>query len=599
MTFVPANQLPASGPPAFHFAGDSAIMAAPMMPKNIKYFFILFLLFIIFFSFSTDLANIKKGGFFSDESTYYAIIQSLARDGDLKYERADIIRIRERFWVGPMGLFLQKGKGGQLFYAKSFMYPLVAAPFFRLFDVHGILLANGLMVLLVLLMGFLLLRQHHPPQQSFTFTLVYLFSSVAFIYIWWTTADLFNFFINFAALFFFFYEFKKPAWENLAGVFFAAAIFSKPNNVLHIGFLFLFLLYRRQWKKFAVMALLCMLVLSGLFAFNYGQTGSFNYQGGERMSFYGNFPYERGDFTFAGGFKMSTDNYWSRYYLNPAIVVLNLFYYIFGRFTGMFIYFFPALFLLLLFCFQKKRPEDWFLLAAAVAAILVYVLVMPDNYFGGGGSLGNRYFLSIFPIFFFLGYRERIFKFTLVPLFVAVVFLSPVYMDGLFHSASPRFPGVTFPARLFPPEKTQFLTLPSNTNPRAYNRKIGDRYTLFMLNDNYNPIEGEFFWTQADQELEFFLLAPRRVRTFVLQLKNIPKPNYVSLQVEHKRMNVFIAPGNVRSVTFSNIPGLNIDHRFLYYFKIKSEKSYCPYFEAADSADRRLLGVETHIELLY
>ena len=55
-------------------------MAAPMIPKNIKYFFILFLLFIIFFSFSTDLANIKKGGFFSDESTYYAIIQSLARD---------------------------------------------------------------------------------------------------------------------------------------------------------------------------------------------------------------------------------------------------------------------------------------------------------------------------------------------------------------------------------------------------------------------------------------------------------------------------------------------------------------------------------------
>ncbi len=464
-----------------------------MIPKNIKYFFILFLLFIIFFSFSTDLANIKKGGFFSDESTYYAIIQSLARDGDLEYERADIVRIREKFWVGPIGLFLKKGKDGQLFYAKSFMYPLVVAPFFRLFDVHGILLANGLMVLLVLLMGFLLLRQHHSPQKSFTFTLVYLFSSVAFIYIWWITADLFNFFINFAALFFFFYEFKKPAWGNLAGVFFAAAIFSKPNNVLHIGFLFLLLLYRKQWKKFAVMALLCMLVLAGLFAFNYGQTGSFNFQGGERMSFYGNFPYERTDFTFAGGYKMSTDNYWSRYYLNPAIVVLNLFYYIFGRFTGMFIYFFPALFLLLLFWFQKKMPEDWFLLAAAVAAILVYILVMPDNYFGGGGSLGNRYFLSIFPIFFFLGYRERIFKFTLVPLFVAVVFLSPVYMDSLFHSASPRFPGVSFPARLFPPEKTQFATLPSNTNPRAFNRKIGDQLHPVHAQRQLQPHRRRFF----------------------------------------------------------------------------------------------------------
>ncbi|MBN2398896.1 MAG: hypothetical protein JXI33_01000 [Candidatus Aminicenantes bacterium] len=569
------------------------------MPKFIRYFFLIFLLFIIFFSFATDLPKAQKGGFFSDESSYFSILQSLAFDGDLEYTRADIVRIREIFWVGPMGVFIKKGQDGRLYYAKSFVYPLAIAPFFRLFGTHGILLANGLMIFFVLLMGFLLLRQHHNPVKSFTFTLIYLFASITFIYIWWITADLFNFFVNFTALFFFFYQFKKPAWNGLAGFFFALAIFSKPNNVLHIGILFLLLLYQKNWKKFTVMALICLLILCGLLYFNYIQTGALNYMAGERRSFYGNFPFERPDFKFSSGFPMSSDNYWNRYYLSPVIALLNLFYYVFGRFTGMIVYFPSALFLFLLFFFQKKKPDDWFLMAAISAAILFYVLVTPDNYFGGGGSLGNRYFFNVFPLFFFLGYRDRVFKFSLLPVFVAVVFLAPVYMDGMLHSATPRLPGTYFPTKLLPPEKTQFSTLPSNTNPRAFNRRIGNKYTLFFLNDNFNPLEGELFWSYADKELELFLLAPKAVKTFHVQLKNIPLANHVRFQVEHKIKKVFLAADSVREITFSHIPGLRINQRYLYHIKVKSQRSHCPYYANTHLLDQRWLGVQTHIELGY
>jgi hypothetical protein len=574
-------------------------MDLPMTSKFVRNFFILFLLFVIFFSFSTDLAKVQKGGFFSDESTYFSIMQSLAYDHDLQYERADIIRIREHFWGGPTGIFLKKSRDGRLFYAKSFVYPLAAAPFFRLFGTHGILLANGLMIFFTLLMGFLLLRQHHEPGKSFFFSLIYLFSSITFIYIWWITADLFNFFVNFAALFFFFYEFKKPAWSMLAGVFFAAAIFSKPNNILHIGILFLLLLYQKKWKKFIVTALVCLLVLSGLSYFYHIQTGTFNFMGGERKTFYGNYPFERPDFTFADGFSMSSDNYWSRFYISPSIVAHNLFYYLFGRFTGMMIYFPSALFLLLLFFFQNKKPEDWFLLAAIGAAVLFYVLIAPENYFGGGGSLGNRYFFNIFPLFFFLGYRERTFRFSLLPVCVAVIFLAPVYMDGMYHSVSPRFPGISFPVTFFPPEKTQYSTLPSNTNPRAFNKNIADKYTLFFLNDNFHTMEDEYFWTYADQELELFLLAPRAVQTFRVELKNPPQASRVRLQIEHKVQHVYLAADNVREVTFHNVPGLRLDDRYLYYMKIRSDQSYCPYFAAKDADDPRWLGVRAHIELGY
>lgn len=570
-----------------------------MMPKFIRYFFILFLLFIIFFSFATDLPKTKKGGFFSDESSYFSILQSLAFDGDLEYKRADIVRIREIFWVGPMGLFLKKGQDGRLFYAKSFIYPLAAAPFFRLFGTHGILLANGLMIFFVLLMGYLLLSRYHDPGKSFAFTLIYLFASVVFIYIWWITADLFNFFVNFSALFFFFYPFKRPAWHGLAGFFFALAVFSKPNNLLHIGILFMLLLYRKDWKKLVGMALVCLLVLSGLLYFSTVQTGTVNFMGGERRSFYGNFPFERPDFAFSGGFPMSSDTYWSRYYLSPSIALLNLFYYLFGRFTGMIVYFPAAVFLLLLFFLQKKKTQDWFLLAAIVAATLFYILVTPDNYFGGGGSLGNRYFFNIFPLFFFLGFRERSFKFSLLPVFFAVVFLAPVYMDGMYHSAAPRFPGSSFPARLFPPEKTQFSTLPSNTNPRAFNRHIAGKYTLFFLNDNYNPLEGEYFWSYADRELELFLLAPRQVKTFHVLLKNTPLSNQVRFQIDHRIQKVFLAPDSSRVITFSRIAGLRLNRRYLYHIKVKSQHSYSPYFSETNSSDQRWLGVQTHIELAY
>ncbi len=570
-----------------------------MTDKFIRNSFLLLLLFIVFFSFATDLAKIQRGGFFSDESTYFSIMQSLAHDGDLEYDRADIIRIRRYFWGGPNGIFLTKAADGRLFYAKSFVYPLAAAPFFRLFGTHGILLANGLMIFFTLLMGFLLLRQHHEPRESFRFVLIYLFSSVTLVYVWWMTADLFNFSVNFAGLFFFFYRFQRRPWNALAGLFFALAIFSKPNNALHIGVLFLLLLFRKDWKQFLGTALVCLLVLSGLLYFNYAQTGTVNFMGGERRSFYGDFPYERPDTSFASGFGMSSDNYWSRYFISPAVVAHNLFYYFFGRFTGMMVYFPSALFLLRLFFFQKKRPEDWFLLAAIVAAILFYVLVTPENYFGGGGSLGNRYFFNIFPLFFFLGFRQRTFRFSLLPAIAAIVFLAPAYMDGMFHSGSPRYPGISSPARFFPPEKTQYATLPSNTNPRAFNKNIADKYRLFFLNDNFHPMEDEFFWTYSDRELELFLLAPGGVRTLRFQLENTPLDNQVRLQVEHKVQSVFVGAGLVREVAFSGISGLRIDDRFLYHIKIRSGRSYCPYFSENDSSDLRWLGIRAHIELGY
>jgi len=245
--------------------------------KKHRLFFALFLVAVFAFSLSIDKARRNQGGFLSDEATYFAMIQSLALDGDLVYQRQDIARIKDRFWVGPMGLFLKKNPDGRLTYSKSPAYPLLAAPFFLLLDNHGILLCNGLMLFFCLLMGYLLLAAYHPPEKSLSFVLVFIFCSVTPVYIWWFTADLFNFFVMFSGLFFFFYPFAKKNLRLLAAPFFALAIFSKPSSLIPIAVILLILPFRRRWKETIVFGLLLALFLGLLTAFYYSQSGTFNF----------------------------------------------------------------------------------------------------------------------------------------------------------------------------------------------------------------------------------------------------------------------------------------------------------------------------------
>lgn len=568
------------------------------MEKSTRYFFSLLFIFIVFFSFSTNLPKRQGGGFISDGASYFSIIQSLAYDFDLEYTRVDIKRIRQRFWAGPIGLFLKRAGDGKIYFSKSFVYPLFAAPFFRIFDVNGILLFNGLMLFLSILMAYRLLSQYHPAKHSLPFAALFILATVVPVYIWWIQADLFNFFMMFSGLFFFFYPFKNPRWVYLSAVFFAAAVFSKPTNIVPIGIVYLILLKRKQWKRFLLLSLLSVVICSAFLMFNYTQTGEWNYMGGERRTFHGKYPYEKPENKFEDGYKMSADDYWQRFYLSPQMVLFNIFYYFFGRFTGMFIYFFPACFILILFFFQKKIPEDWFILTAIFTGILVYIILDPGDYFGGCGSVGNRYFLNIFPLFFFLGFKNRIFKFAVIPAVAALIFLSGIYMDSLYHSTPVRSAGISFPIKLFPPEKTQYQSLQSNENPRAFGKlfRHGEKkYWVHFINDHYWPIEENAFWTHSDRTAELFVAIPGKFREFEIMIKNSPLENRVILQIEHQRKVLRLKPNQESVVKFKNLNGLKIKNRRVYLVKVRSERSYCPFFADDKNEDRRQIGVNVHI----
>src|SRR5262249_7192025 len=82
----------------------------------------------------------------------------------------------------------------------------------------------------------------------------------------------------------------------------------------------------------------------------------------------------------------------------------NIRYFIVGRHVGLLAYYFPGLLIAMVWLVRARRSPLWqaaiaFTLAASIGALIIF---LPDSWNGGGGPPGNRYFLSIYPIMFFL-----------------------------------------------------------------------------------------------------------------------------------------------------------------------------------------------------
>ena len=82
----------------------------------------------------------------------------------------------------------------------------------------------------------------------------------------------------------------------------------------------------------------------------------------------------------------------------------NVKYFLFGRHFGFVPYFFPGVVALLAWALSRERRVSWrwLNLVGIVGSALVLLLFAPYSWSGGGGPPGNRYFLSVYPAFFFL-----------------------------------------------------------------------------------------------------------------------------------------------------------------------------------------------------
>jgi len=596
--------------------------------------FILFLIFFFFFGLSLfiNLPAIQQNFLFADEATYYSMTQSLSQDMDFEYTKKDLIRYYQDIDSGPMGIFLKKGRRGKIFYAKSFAYPLFAAPFYKIFGINGFLIFHSCLLLLLLLMGtsYASLWSRSPISLLFIFT--FLFASIAIVYFFWISPDFFNLFLTFAILFLWLYKQKagnnpnhraSSRWQRFllsngsdyaACVLAGIAVYSKPPNIILLAPLLIYTLCRKKFLKTGAMLAIFLLVSGIFWGVNHIATGDWNYQGGERKIFHYIYPFAKADMTFDNlGQEMTSEGYVEKHFLTPRIFIRNFFYYFVGRYTGLAWYFVPALLALILFFIEKKRFYQWLLFATLAAEILIYIIFMPDNYAGGGGALANRYFLCIYPLFFFLPESEKRLKGIGFSWVFAAIFIAQILFSPIYHSRFPATHPKRFPFKLFPPELTLINNLPTGTNPFAKLIKTGSPPNtgfIHHLDDNFIPKLRKFqlkegqsiekgIWTRGPHKAEMILETNFPIKKLIFHLRNNARmTNSITVQVARQKRKITLGRFKKGALSFQPGPGFRIRNKHLYILKVKSAKSSIPYYESEDSNDKRNLGVYFELELI-
>jgi hypothetical protein len=570
-------------------------------------------------------------GFKGDEATYYMLGHSLARDFDFSYERHDLIRVWEEHTAGPEGVFLKRGKTNRvdatdafpwfrristdepsetrLYFGKSFIYPLVAAPFVWLFGTSGFLVLHALLIALDILVAYLWLADRGTsPALAAAFAVVFLAGSVAPVYFVWITPELFNLSLVFYAAYLW-----RTNHEHLAAVLVGVLAFSKPTHAVLIAPLVLMAAWRREWSRAVGLAAVFGAVAGGLYLMNFGITGEFNYQGGYRKTFYHTtgFPFANTSETFDriapvhGRDKILADTLANQHTFE--VFARNVWYFFLGRHSGLIPYFFPGVVAVALFFASRRERHlwQWLLLGAAAAAVGAILFITPFTWSGGGGPVGNRYFLSFYPLLLFLTPAIQSPRAPLIALAVGALFTAKILINPLWYSFKPGEHVKSGPLRLLPIELTMLNDLPVNADPNRSRRILAAGVMSYFPDDNAYTPEGEAFWVRGKSRADVILRAPlaelpeggwRGWRIGRLEVHvDAPIANVVTIATGRDERTVRLEPGVPQTFTLEMPRGVpyrpyETPTSYVYVVTFTTTNGFVPFLEMPPSSDSRYLG---------
>jgi hypothetical protein len=588
---------------------------------------------------SVDVVK-TDNGIKGDEATYVSMALSIAFDHDLTYQRRDLERFFALYRWGPDGIFLKRGKqwhlradgtppflhanrtpdpnGDRLYFGKALLYPLAVAPFVRLLGLNGFLVFNVLLLFGVCVCGYCFLSARARPGPALVFTLAFVGATVVPIYGVFLTSDLFNFALVFFAYFLWLYkEVSRPAgqegdddaWTDVAAaVLLGMATFSKPPNALLIAPLVLLLWWRRRFLAGLVVGVVFTVTVMGLFGVNALSSGEFNYQGGDRRTFYSKFPFDSADNTWnhlvqtGGSLEMTTNESDADNVLDPSEFVNrfshNLEYFLIGRHFGFIPYFFPGFVAIILWLTSRHRADPWRVLSflALGASTVALLVLLPYTWSGGGGPPGNRYFLNFYPVVFFLtpplaSMWPAILAWIGGALFTAQMVVNPFVVAKVPDRATQR--GA---ARRLPVELTMANDLPVALDvSRAHVLYERDPVVLLYFLDEraYIPddIAGEprVVWVSGSGRSDIVLRTERPLDHLKMTAES-PIQTTFTVSAGGSVSRIPIVPGQVASfdVPASGVRGLK---SYAYLLSVQSSNSFTPHLTTPSSNDVRNLGV--------
>jgi hypothetical protein len=485
------------------------------------------------------------------------------------------------------------------------------------FGTNGFLLFHAVLLAVMTLAAYLFLNARSDPLPSVLIATAFIMASVAPAYFVWITPEVFN--LTFVTLAYFCWLYKEvaprdrvprglgwlltPTSDLVAIVLLGVVTFSKPSNALMVGPILLWELRKREWASVAGNMVVFGLIVTGLFGMNVAISGDWNFQGGDRRTFYGGYPFQTPSAGFDIGMDRTTNevmtdvifgqNFWT-------LLTHNLWWFVTGRYSGLLPYFFPAVFALVAFALSRRRQTwQYLVLALAFAEIVLLVVWIPNNYFGGGGVLGNRYFMNIYGLFLFLLPPINSMAAAVVPWIVGGLFSAKIVLNPFYASFHPAEHAKAGPLRLLPVELSLFNDLPVMTDPRRVRLPFGTqpRFQVTFLDDNAY-IEDNAFWVKGDSRAEILVRFQTPARRLVLSLAAGEATSDVTVRRGWTSRSVTVRPGQIRELTIPLDDGFPYQASRIWRVSIESQGGFLPMFGRTGSTDNRFLGIRVTPELV-
>ncbi len=355
-----------------------------------------------------------------DEGTFLAMTQSLALDGDFLFGAADLARAEATDEPGRRALILQRAEG-RLSYSKSWVYPLLAAPFYRLAGEGGVVFFNFLALALAgaLAWGFLC-RLGSRPSASWTL-LVFVGASTLLPLAVYRMSDLLQVALSLSGGVLALAALRSvPEGESdsrlqrllasrwapwIGGVLLGLlGVARYPNFVFPAG-VTLALVVAARWRHALAVAVATAATAGVLLAAGELATGAAVPYKAERATFneVTGYPTAAADEVANRGFveRRATQRLGAQPLVRPSVSAYASLYFFLGRHTGLLVYFPAVVALMIAALGWRARPDrvTFALYATLAAAFVFFVVWMPENYFGGATFVGNRYAASLYPLF--------------------------------------------------------------------------------------------------------------------------------------------------------------------------------------------------------
>ncbi len=355
----------------------------------------------------------------ADEGTFWAMAESLAEDGDLRFTEADRRRI-EGASAGRGHIILQRTASG-LAYSKPLLLPLLAAPFYALMGAWGVVVFNVLafgfcLWMLAAYLRALAKRSGRSRAVADATLAAFVLGAVVVPYVFWRMADSLQLSLVASGLALVMardreleVEARVFGWAAAPWIGTALIALTVPMRISNLALALIPALsafLARRFRQSALRALVVVAVVGGMALLSLVFTGAADPYRAVRTSFSPETDYPSGEVQSvdSGRSELAAQRFDRAPATHRAVlpgsreVGYSALYVMIGRHTGL-LFYFPAAVIFGLLALYRRDRSGVACLVGALVTLGFFVVVKSENYFGGETFIGNRYFLSIYPAF--------------------------------------------------------------------------------------------------------------------------------------------------------------------------------------------------------